>query len=349
MARRNSMSPISDHSTENDMNDSKKSHKQEKTIHQSLGTQEKKSKGLPFIKNCNNLKLFKALSVIVIGILLISFVLILLIFIKIKFFSNNDLFFVDGLPSRGGLIQFDKDYSILKSERENIQNTTPAAEKKENENNASTQVLIEEINALRKILIELHNNYNNLLTRLKKTENLIANPLKNTNIQRIISLLILKNKMDKGEYFLLNKKITEESSVLEPCTAVLLQFSNIRIPTSIEIFTQFSKVSEEIIFASETLEKDSGFTNYLLLQLNKLIKIRPLGGDVEGDTITALVARIENNLRKGDLRSAAIEWDKIPEKTRKPGIFLRNALEAHICSDSIIKAEMSKISQDNLS
>ncbi|KJZ81416.1 hypothetical protein KP07_00565 [Candidatus Liberibacter solanacearum] len=80
------MSPISDHSTENDMNDSKKSHKQEKTIHQSLGTQEKKSKGLPFIKKCNNLTFFKALSVIVIGILLISFVLILLIFIKIKFF-----------------------------------------------------------------------------------------------------------------------------------------------------------------------------------------------------------------------------------------------------------------------
>lgn len=341
------MSPISDHSTENDMNDSKKSHKQEKTIHQSLGTQEKKSKGFPFIKNCKNLTFFKAL----IGILLISFILILLIFIKIKIFSNNDLFSVDALPSRGVLIQSDKDYSILKSERENIQNTTPVAEKKEkeNENNASTQVLIEEINALKKILIELNNNYNNLLTRLTKTENLIANPLKNTNIQRIISLLILKNKMDKGEYFLLNKKITEEASVLEPCTAVLLQFSNIRIPTPIEIFTQFSKVSEEIIFASETLEKDSGFTSYLLLQINKLIKIRPLGGDVEGDTITALVARIENNLRKGDLRSAAIEWDKIPEKTRKPGIFLRNALEAHICTDSIIKAEMSKISQDNLS
>ncbi|WP_425291982.1 COG4223 family protein, partial [Candidatus Liberibacter asiaticus] len=153
---------------------------------------------------------------------------------------------------------------------------------------------------------------------------------------------------DKGEYSSLNTTMQENFSVLKPCTATLMQFANIKIPTTIEILAKFPKVSEEMVFASESLEKDSGFANYLLFQLTRLVKVRPIGGNIEGDAITDVIARIENNLKTGDLVKAAAEWDKIPEKARQPSMFLRNALEAHICSDAILKEEMAKIPQTDL-
>ncbi|AKK20554.1 hypothetical protein HUT03_04775 [Candidatus Liberibacter africanus] len=240
--------------------------------------------------------------------------------------KNTDMYFT------GLKIQ---DKKISSKEQENVNN---------NVNNNDIKSLLEEVSSLKKMISDLNKNYQNIIARLTKTEYLIANPLKNPDTQRIISLLILKNSIDKKGNFL-----KDEFSVLKPCTSVLMQFSNTKIPTTVEILTQFTKVSEEMIFAGESLDHDSGFTDYLLLQLNRLIKVRLMGENIEGDSITAIIARIENNLKTGDLIKAASEWDKIPEKAKQPGVYLRNAIEAHICSDAILEEEMNKISQNNLS
>ncbi|MBY7649973.1 MAG: hypothetical protein C4617_05795 [Candidatus Liberibacter europaeus] len=229
---------------------------------------------------------------------------------------------------------------ILNQEK---QSSTDNSAKQEYIDNTIIKSFSAEIASVKDLLLNLNKSYQDLANRLDKTEVLLANPLQNPNVQRMISLIILKNTIDKAEYPL-DKKIVEKLPILNPCTAVLMNFVNKKIPTILEIISQFPKVSEEMIAENESIEENSGFMDYWYFQIKKLIKIRFVG-DVEGDTLTALMSRIKNNLMNGELIKAAAEWDKMPEKAKKPGISLRNALEAHVCSDQIIKEELLKISQ----
>ncbi|AHA28128.1 COG4223 family protein [Candidatus Liberibacter americanus] len=213
--------------------------------------------------------------------------------------------------------------------------------------NVSVKLFNEEIYHLKRLILNINKSYDDIKSRLEKTEKIIENPLKNSNIQRMISLIIINDSINRGEYPFDKKMITDGISILDPCTSVLMKFANAKIPTLLEIALQFPKVSEEMIAETESMDKDMGFIKYLFYQLKKLIKVRFIG-NTEGDNITALISRIENNLKNGDLIKASSEWDKIPEKAQKPGIFLRNAIDAHICSDKIIKEELAKISNKNL-
>ncbi|MBA5724157.1 COG4223 family protein [Candidatus Liberibacter sp.] len=210
----------------------------------------------------------------------------------------------------------------------------------------SIESLLKEVLSLKRSLSNLIENYQNLEDRLEKAELAIINPARNPNIQRIISLLVLKNAIDQGENFVLGKQIGKEIPLEDPCTSTLIKFSNTKIPTSLEILTKFSKISEEMISEIEAPEQDLGFLDSLLFQLQRLIKVR-FTGNVKGNTPAALIARIENNIRNGNLREAITEWDKLPIKAKNSGESLKDAIEARICSERIIGEEITKILQNN--
>ncbi|AGH17270.1 hypothetical protein RH08_04605 [Candidatus Liberibacter asiaticus] len=346
------MSPMSDSSMEKDIRRSTESPKQEETSPPSCDVKKITWRKFFWEKILSNKTFFKILALVCVIVLTFIFIFTALFTEKFLRTDNNLLL----LPSVSPLKEDPKDISPVIEKEIISQNLSIAQQKDEetadkelaNTQNFNIKPLLEEIASLKQLISDLSKNYQDIVTQLTKMETLTANPLRNPNTQRMVSLLILKNALDKGEYSSLNTTMQENFSVLKPCTATLMQFANIKIPTTIEILAKFPKVSEEMVFASESLEKDSGFANYLLFQLTRLVKVRPIGGNIEGDAITDVIARIENNLKTGDLVKAAAEWDKIPEKARQPSMFLRNALEAHICSDAILKEEMAKIPQTDL-
>ncbi|MEG8099122.1 COG4223 family protein [Candidatus Liberibacter brunswickensis] len=343
------MTPVSDYSTKEPIRKSEEMPEKEKANQPHSCGKKLNWRQRILIKIRKNRLLSKLLTTLV-CILFLAIFIMFISFLTKKNFYNND--FVNHFP------KIDNEKSSYYTEGTQAEQDSTVKDlnlvgiksspKLDDIKKSDIKSLLEEISSLKKLISDINENYQNIVTRLEKTESLISNPLRNPDTQRMISLLILKNSMDKGEYFLMNDKMKNEFSILKPCTAVLMKFANTKIPTTVEILTQFPKVSEEMIFASESLEHDAGFTDYLLLQLNRLIKIRPVGENIGGSSITAIIARIENNIKAGDLVKAASEWDNIPEKAKKPGVYLRNAIEAHICSDAILKEEMAKIEKGNL-
>ncbi|MBL0849312.1 MAG: hypothetical protein EU981_04490 [Candidatus Liberibacter ctenarytainae] len=346
------MDPISEHSPKKETDSFKKNSTEHDGDSDSIDTSKKVYTLSQFQDSYRKVSHISILLSVMIGIALF----ILVIFFGTKLYQKDDLFFshekpfetahripspeTNELAADTGKIEVTHQKNILES----IQKPIELTDSKQNDlNNAHIKEILTEISSLKNILLTLNQSHIDLSARLNKTEELIKNPLKDPNIQRMISLLILKHTIDQGENILLNKKMIDELSILEPCTAVLMNFSNTRIPTTLEILAQFPKVAEDMLSASEYPNQDSSIFDYFIFQMSKLVRIRSTG-DIQGETPAAIIARIEYNLKNGQLKQASLEWDKIPEKAKKPGVFLRNALNAHICSDKIIKEELDKIS-----
>jgi hypothetical protein len=85
------------------------------------------------------------------------------------------------------------------------------------------------------------------------------------------------------------------------------------IPTAVQLVQRFEPVANAIVRA-DLAPEGSHWTDRLLARLASLVTIRRTGGDVEGDTPNAIVARAEAKLKTGDLAGAVAEFDKLTGK-----------------------------------
>lgn len=53
------------------------------------------------------------------------------------------------------------------------------------------------------------------------------------------------------------------------------------------------------------------------------MKVRPVG-NIEGETPDAMIARMENKLRNGDLQGSALEWNGLPEAAKTASADYKN-------------------------
>ncbi|WP_051012116.1 COG4223 family protein [Liberibacter crescens] len=156
----------------------------------------------------------------------------------------------------------------------------------------------------------------------------------------------LKLAIDQGEPFFLELKILQEIMPNDPAIPKLNDFAQDGIPTSLNILMRFPEVAEKMFSAIEVSETDQGIWKNMIFKLEKMIRVR-LVGNVEGNTPDAIIARIEYKIRHGDLKGAAEEWDKLPEKAISTSIQLKKQLSARIYAEKLLKEELSRILQHN--
>ncbi len=63
-------------------------------------------------------------------------------------------------------------------------------------------------------------------------------------------------------------------------------------------------------------QADQGVTDRLLSSAMRLVKIRPVG-EAPGDTPEAIVARMEERVKNGNLAAAVSEWNALPEASKR--------------------------------
>ena len=80
--------------------------------------------------------------------------------------------------------------------------------------------------------------------------------------------------------------------------------------------------------------QDQGIAGRLISSAMSVVKVRRTG-EVEGDTPDAVVSRIENALRSGDLQAAASQWETLPEGGKAASQEFKQALDARIAVDAL--------------
>jgi hypothetical protein len=82
------------------------------------------------------------------------------------------------------------------------------------------------------------------------------------------------------------------------------------VPSLATLRQSFEPVANEIVHQARAPEGDN-LVSRAADNLMRLVTVRPVGGDVRGDTVEARVARAEAALGKGDLASAVAELEKL--------------------------------------
>lgn len=180
-----------------------------------------------------------------------------------------------------------------------------------------------------------------LQQKLSAFEQKVDQPGKELMVARAIAAAGLKSAIDRGRDFAgelaTYQKVAPSGTDLGPVAA----FADKGIPTREQLANQFSSLAGDIIKASDQPGPDEGVMQRLFDSAKGLVSVRPIG-DVEGDSVPAIVARIENDLNEGQLQAAASEWAALPDAGKQVSASFEAALQARIDIDQLVSETLNQ-------
>jgi hypothetical protein len=88
-------------------------------------------------------------------------------------------------------------------------------------------------------------------------------------------------------------------------------------------------------------DQDQSWSNRLMSGAKSLVTVRPVG-NVQGDGVDAIAARMENKVRNGDLPGAVAEWNTLPDAAKSASAAFKQSLDARIRVEDMVSDALSK-------
>jgi hypothetical protein len=165
-----------------------------------------------------------------------------------------------------------------------------------------------------------------------------------SNVAQAIAAAGLKAAIDRGGAF---ASELETFATVAPASPELEQLKNLAasgVPSKAELSAEFGSAADAMLAATQTVDPNAGLIARLTASAKGLVRSRPVGA-IEGDTLEALVARMEVAVAKGDLDAALAEAEKLPDAARAAGIDYIGRLSARRDTDALVtKALTSALS-----
>lgn len=176
--------------------------------------------------------------------------------------------------------------------------------------------------------------------RIAEIEKKIEEPRDDVEVARAIAVAGLKAAVDRGGTFLTELDTLAGLTPDDPIIDSLRDYARTGIPSRAELVRQFQDVASAILSAVNQPDPNQGLAERLLSSALSVVKVRPVG-NVEGDTPEAVVARMEDKLRNGDLQGASLEWDTLPETGKAVSADFAKALKSRIEVEKLVGTAMT--------
>ena len=160
-------------------------------------------------------------------------------------------------------------------------------------------------------------------------------------VARAIAAAALKAAIDRGGSFETELQTFGSVAGDDPAIAGLQKFAATGVPSRAELQREFPKVADAMLEATIQPDPDQGIAGRLLSSAMSVVKVRRVG-NVEGDTPEAIVARIEEALRNGDLKASVREWDALPEPAKATSRDFRQKLDARIQVEDLVGGTLTR-------
>jgi hypothetical protein len=180
-----------------------------------------------------------------------------------------------------------------------------------------------------------------LSRRLEAAEAQINDRGPEQQVARAVAAAGLKAAIDRGGSFEAELQAYTNIAGDDPAIAELKTFSADGAPSREQLQSEFPAVADTIIQASVPADPDQGIASRLLSSAMSVVKVRRVG-DVEGDTAEAIVSRIEDRLRNGDLPAAAQQWDTLPEAAKSASTEFKRKLDARVQVENLVSGTLSR-------
>lgn len=112
------------------------------------------------------------------------------------------------------------------------------------------------------------------------------------------------------------------------------------VPTVSVLASQFGDIAPKIIATTRDVDTNAGILDRLWASAEGLVESRPVGM-VEGEGVEAITARIEAQLKAGDLSAAIAEWEKLPENAKAVSADFASTMKARQKADDIVSKALS--------
>jgi hypothetical protein len=154
-----------------------------------------------------------------------------------------------------------------------------------------------------------------LKDRLAALEKRLAAPARKApaNAPQIVALGALREAIVAGAPF--DKELAAVRAILGERAAPLAPFeaaAHDGLPTVAKLAARFSALAPRLARASES---GDGYFARLLASASRLVEVRPVG-EVQGTSAAAVVARMEERLKRGNLAAALDEGARLPEAAK---------------------------------
>ena len=177
-------------------------------------------------------------------------------------------------------------------------------------------------------------------TRLATAEQKLDNPSKDIEVARTIALNSLKSAVERGGPYLSELDTVKSIAPDDPSIAGLQEHAASGVASRAELVRQFPDVANRILTAVNQPEGSDGISGRLMASAMSLIKVRPVG-NVEGDGPEAIVARMEDKLRNGDIKGAELEWQSLPDAGKQVSQDFDDKLKVRIDVESKVDAALN--------
>lgn len=154
-----------------------------------------------------------------------------------------------------------------------------------------------------------------LTGRIEKAEKAIEEPGRELEMAKAIAVSGLKSAVDRGGSFAPELEAFASVAPDNPAIAKLREFAASGVPTQGELVERFPDAANAMIEAMDPVSENAGIFDRLAASAKSMVKVRKVG-DVEGDSTEAIAARLEYQLKNGNLDAAVGEWDALPEKAK---------------------------------
>ena len=176
--------------------------------------------------------------------------------------------------------------------------------------------------------------------RLDDAEKKLNEPRRDIELARAVALASLKAAIDRGSPFLAELDTLSGVSPDDPAIAGLKPFAAAGVPSRATLMRQFPPTASAILAATHQPDPDEGIAGRLMNSAMSLVKVRPVG-NVEGEGPDAVVARIEDKLKNGDFKGAALEWPTLPEAGKTAAAGFKTELDNRLKVEDLVDAAMN--------
>lgn len=166
-------------------------------------------------------------------------------------------------------------------------------------------------------------------------------PRDDIEVARAIAASALKTAADRGGPFLAELRTLGSIAPEDPAIAALEPYATTGAVSRAELLQRFGGVADAILSAINQPAESANIGERLLASAMSVIKVRPVG-NVAGDSPSAIVARMEDKLRNGDLKGAAAEWDTLPEAGRAVSAGFKKTLDARIAVEAQVSDALAR-------
>jgi len=177
--------------------------------------------------------------------------------------------------------------------------------------------------------------------RLDEAEKKLNEPREDVAVAQAIAAAALKAAIDRGGPFLAELDTFAGVAPDDPAVADLRTFAETGIPSRSELVREAPDVATAIVEAVNQPDPNQSWSDRLMSSAKSLVTVRPVG-NIEGESVEAIAARMEDKVKNGDLPGASAEWNNLPALGKQASAAFKQSLEARIRVEELVGGALSK-------